>query len=284
MYNELPCDYYNSNPGKRQEENGRFYAKESIMNETQKKAAQMDTDEKVAYARRLIAESDNVVIMAGIGVMMECGALNYDRDTEAYRIEEEYHQCPEEIMSASFYNVRMERFYEFYKKEILSTNLHTTATFPAIEKLQKSGKLKGVLTYNIYGLNKEYEIENVYELDGNIHDNRCSKCQKLFPMEYLRDSKGMPVCDECGGTIRPGIRLHGERMRNDILTDAVNAVSKAEVLLVLGTNLFDNMVKFAVNHYQDNKLILITKHEHFTDKAADLVIHEHVCDIMPKIV
>ncbi len=254
------------------------------MNETQSKTALMNLEERINYATELIEKSDNIVIMAGIGVMMECGALNYDRDTEAYRIEEMYHQCPEEIMSASFYNVRMERFYEFYKKEILSTQLTPTATFPALEKMQKSGKLKALLTYNIYGMNKEYAIENVYELDGNIHDNHCSKCQKKFTMEYLRDSKGMPVCDACGAPIRPGIRLHGERMRNDILTNAVNAVSKADVLLVLGTNLFDDMVQFAVNHYQNNKLILVTKHEHFTDKAADLVIHEHVCDVMPRLV
>ncbi len=254
------------------------------MNEIQSMTAGMDYAERIEFAKKLIDGSDNVVAMAGIGVMMECGALNYDRDTEAYRIEEEYHQCPEEIMSASFYNVRMERFYEFYKKEILSAELKPTATFPALEKMQKAGKLKAVLTYNIYGMNKEYDIQNVYELDGNIHDNRCSKCQKLFSREYLRDSVGMPLCDVCGSTIRPGIRLHGERMRNDILTNAVNAVSKADVLLVLGTNLFDNMVKFAVNHYQNDKLILITKHEHFTDKAADLVIHEYVCDVMPQIV
>ncbi len=254
------------------------------MNDTQMKTSVMDVDERIRYAEKLIKESDNIVVIAGIGVMMECGALNYDRDTEAYRIEEEYHHCPEEIMAAAFYNTRIEQFYEFYKKEILSTQLTPTETFPALERLQKSGKLKAVLTYTIYGLGHDYEIENIYELDGNIHDNHCNKCMKKFPMEYLRDSKGMPVCDDCGGTIRPGIRLHGERMRNDILTDAVNAVSKADVLLVLGTNLFDNMVQFAVNHYSKDKLILVTKHEHFTDKAADLVIHEHVCDVLPKIV
>ncbi|MCR4690821.1 MAG: hypothetical protein K5739_05730 [Lachnospiraceae bacterium] len=254
------------------------------MNETQTKTAAMTPEERIEYARSLIQKSDNVVIMAGIGVMMECGALNFDRDTEAYRIEEQYHQCPEEIMSAGFYNVRMERFYDFYKKEILSTSLTPTATFPAIEKLYRSGKLKGVITYTIYGLHNEFDIGNVYELDGSIHDNHCSKCQKKFPMEYIRDSVGMPVCDVCGSRIRPGIRLHGERMRNDILTDAVNAVSKADVLLVLGTNLFDTNVRYAVNHYQNEKLILITKHEHFTDKAADLVIHESVCDVLPKLV
>ena len=103
-------------------------------------------------------------------------------------------------------------------------------------------------------------------------------------MEYLRDYDGVPSCDACKGPIRPGIRLHGERMRNDLLTKAANACAEADVLLVLGTNLFDDMVQFAVNHYQGDKLILVTKHNHFTDKAADIVIHEHVKEILPKIV
>jgi NAD-dependent deacetylase len=241
-------------------------------------------DEKVDYARRLIKQSDNVVCLSGIGVVMECGALNFNNDEVAYRIEEEYDRCPEEIMSSVFYNVRMEQFYDFYKKELLQTVLTPTATFDAMKKLQEMDKLKACVTYNIYGIADKIGLKHVYELDGNIHRNSCSKCGKNFSMEYVRDYAGVPLCDECKAAIRPGIRLHGERMRNDVLTKAVNACADADVLLVLGTNLFDDMVQFAVNHYQGEKLILITKHEHFTDKAADLVIHEYVKDVLPAIV
>lgn len=244
----------------------------------------IDLQTKIEYARRMVEESDNVVCISGIGVLMECGAMNFNRDDVAYRIEDTYHQCPEEIMSSSYYNVRMEQFYQFYKKEILQTKLEVTDTFAALKKMQEMGKLKAYVTYNIYGMAQRNGIENVYELDGNIHNNHCNKCGKAFSMEYVRDYDGFPLCDECKGTIRPGIRLHGERMRNDILTEAVNACAKADVLMVLGTNLYDDMVRFAVNHYKGDKLILITKHEHFTDKAADLVIHERVKDILPQIV
>lgn len=241
-------------------------------------------EEKIEYAKRLIQQSDNVVCLSGIGVVMECGALNFNNDEVAYRIEDTYHRCPEEIMSSVFYNVRMEQFYEFYKKEILNRKLTPTATYDAMKRLQESNKLKACITYNIYGFADQMGIKNVYELDGNIHNNGCSKCGKTFSMEYVRDSEGVPLCDACKAAIRPGVRLHGERMRNDILTKAVNACAEADVLLVLGTNLFDDMVQFAVNHYQGEKLILITKHEHFTDKAADLVIHEYVKEILPAIV
>ena len=241
-------------------------------------------EQKLDYTKRVIEKSDNVVCLSGIGVVMECGALNFNRDDVAYRIEEEYGRCPEEIMSSVFYNVRMKQFYEFYKTELLNTKLNPTATYDALRKLQDAGKLKACITYNIYGLAGQLGIENVYELDGSIHNNWCSKCGKTFPMEYLRDYDGVPSCDACKGPIRPGIRLHGERMRNDLLTKAANACAEADVLLVLGTNLFDDMVQFAVNHYQGDKLILVTKHDHFTDKAADIVIHEYVKEILPKIV
>ena len=241
-------------------------------------------ENRIGYVKRMIAESDNIVCLSGVGVVMECGALNFNRDDEAYRIEEEYDRCPEEIMSSVFYNVRMKQFYDFYKKEILNMKLTPTATYDALRTLQEAGKLKACITYNIYGTAEQMGLKNVYELDGNIHNNWCSKCGKTFSMEYLRDSRDVPLCDVCKGAIRPGIRLHGERMRNNVLTLAANACAEADVLLVLGTNLFDDMVQFAVNHYQGEKLILVTPHDHFTDKAADVVIHEHVKDILPKIV
>lgn len=241
-------------------------------------------EEKIEYTKRTIMQSDNIVCLSGVGVVMECGALNFNRDDVAYRIEEEYDRCPEEIMSSVFYNVRMKQFYDFYKKELLNLKLTPTATYDALRKLQEIGKLKACITYNIYGIAGQMGIENVYELDGSIHNNWCSKCGKKFPMEYLRDSEGVPLCDSCKAAIRPGIRLHGERMRNNLLTKAANACADADVLLVLGTNLFDDMVQFAVNHYQGDKLILVTPHDHFTDKAADIVIHEYVKDILPKIV
>ncbi len=241
-------------------------------------------DMKIEYVKRIIAHSDNIVCLSGVGVVMECGALNFNRDDEAYRIEEEYGRGPEEILSSVFYNVRMKQFYDFYKKEILSMQLTPTVTYDALRLLQDAGKLKACITYNIYGTAEQMGLKNVYELDGNIHNNWCSKCGKKFSMTYLRDSTGVPICDVCKGAIRPGIRLQGERMRNNVLTLAANACADADVLLVLGTNLYDDMVQFAVNHYQGDKLILVTPHDHFTDKAADVVIHEYVKDILPKIV
>ena len=57
------------------------------------------------------------------------------------------------------------------------------------------------------------------------------------------------------------------------MTEAANACQEADALLVLGTNFYDSMVRFAINHYSGDKLILLSKHEHFRDKSADIIIH-----------
>ena len=119
-------------------------------------------------------------------------------------------------------------------------------------------------TYNIYGTAEQMGLKNVYELDGNIHNNWCSKCGKTFSMEYLRDSRDVPLCDVCKGAIRPGIRLHGERMRNNVLTLAANACAEAEGYAVYRfdetQNQWTNIANIEETAYVDSGLLAGTEY------------------------
>ena len=245
---------------------------------------QQSKEEKIERVRQMIYNTGNIVCLVGIGVTMECGAVNFLHERECYRIEDIYHYSPEEIFSTGFYSAKKEKFFEFYKKEILSLNLTVGESLYAIKELERWGKLKGCVTSNVYGLPEMVGIHNIINMHGNIHENWCVKCGKHFDSDYLKNSKGVPVCDACGSNIRPGVRLYGEMVRNDVITRLADVCQHADVLLVLGTNLYDSMVKNALRYYNGNKLVLITKHEHFTDKKADIVIHDEVNKVLPKIV
>ncbi len=241
-------------------------------------------EEKIARVKQMVYNSNNIVCLLGVGVAMECGGVNFLHERESYRIEDKYHYSPEEIFSSGFYSAKKEKFFEFYKKEVLSLNLTIGESLRAIKELDNWGKLKGCVTRNLYGQAERAGISNVIALYGNIHENWCTKCGKHFDVEYLKNSVGVPVCDVCGSSIRPGVRLYGELVRNDVMTRCANVCQYADVLLVLGTNLYDSMVKNALKYYSGNKLVLVTKHEHFTDKKADIVIHDEVNKVLPKIV
>lgn len=244
---------------------------------------QLTLEESKERAKEILASANHIVALLGVGVVMECGGLNYLNNQVIYRIEEQYHRSPDEIMSSGFYSARTERFFQYYKDEYLADQCEPNETFRALKMLDDEGRLKACITQNTHGLEKKAGIRNVIELYGSRNVNWCTKCGKRFPMEYILHSKGVPVCDECHTTIRPGIRLYGEMIRNDVMTEAANTCQEADVLIVLGTNFYDSMVRFAINHYRGDKLVLISKHEHFRDKYADVIIHEEVKDVLPRL-
>jgi NAD-dependent deacetylase len=68
------------------------------------------------------------------------------------------------------------------------------------------------------------------------------------------------------------------------MTEAVNACEDADLILCLGTNMYDNMVRFCTEAYKGNRLVLITKEEHYMDKYANVVIHDNVSKVLPQII
>ena len=188
------------------------------------------------------------------------------------------------MMSVGYYSARRDKFFDFYKREILGVDLKPAGLYQDLKRLQKRGKILKIITQSYYDLHNKVGLTDVVELHGNVNHNHCSECGKEFTLEYIKAQKGVPLCDECKSAIRPGVLLFGETIHNDLMTEAVNACEEADLILVLGTNMYDNMVKFCTEDYKSDRVVLITKEEHFTDRYADLVIHDRVSDVLPKVI
>ncbi len=241
-------------------------------------------EEQINRLRRMIEATDHIVCLLGVGMGIECGLKNRWCNEEAYRVEEEYGYSPEEIYSATFYSTKTELFYRYYKKECLNMNVEPSEAYYSLLKLEKRGKLTACITHNIQSMAVKVGLSNVIELHGSIHENECPKCHAVYSAVYMRDAKGVPLCEVCKQPIRPHVKLQGEQIRNDRMTQAANACQAAHMILVLGTNLNHPMVKSFIRYYMGNKVVLVTKHEHYTDKQADLCIYGEVRDILPKVV
>ena len=75
--------------------------------------------------------------------------------------------------------------------------------------------------------------------------------EKKYPVEYIREAKRVPLCTECNAPIRPGVCLMGEKVDNKVITKAADEVQKADVLLVLGTNLKTYLCTQLINYGGD---------------------------------
>ncbi len=70
---------------------------------------------------------------------------------------------------------------------------------------------------------------------------------------------------------------------NRVITRAAEEIQRAEVLLVLGTNLKSYLCSQLTDYYGGQKLILVNETPHYSDRFADIVIHQRVDDLMERI-
>ena len=241
-------------------------------------------DKQLIAARAMMKSSDRIVCLLGVGMDIESGIPNLWSNDTAYYLEDKYGYSLEEMYSATFLNTRPAKFYEYYKELFLEKECEPCAAFKAVSMLEKKGKIKGCITESISGLAKRSGISNIIELHGNIDNNWCPKCKKKYTKQFILSQENVPLCNECKATIRPGIILTGEQVRNDYMTYAANMAASADMLLVLGTNMNDNMVKWVMNYFTGEHVLVISKNIHFSDNRANLVINEEVQEVLPQLI
>ena len=69
-----------------------------------------------------------------------------------------------------------------------------------------------------------------------------------------------------------------------MMTRAVEEISRADVLLLLGTTVNSGLCERYVKYFEGSKMILINGQEHYLDEKADIVLYEEVKSALPKIV
>jgi NAD-dependent deacetylase len=243
------------------------------------------TDERIVeYIRKKIRDSKKIVAFIGIEMLVESGGYNLDSNEEHYRVEEEYGFSPEDMLTNSFFNSKPDKFYKFYKKEILGMKTHINPAYKAMMKLEDMGKLAAVITENYHGLPEGVKFKNFIELNGSMNRNKCPRCGMNYDLNYIMDSKGIPICDECKTAIRPDIRLLGERANTKILTDVAVACEGADIIMFLGTNIYNERLEFQVSPEDDQLKILFTSDNLINNKLVDFVIRDEISTFLPLVI
>lgn len=222
---------------------------------------------------QILRDSRYTVVLSGAGLMAESGYPLLRDGRESYEIEEKYGYSYEEIFSSAFYSARKELFFSFYKEVILkAAQLPPGKGFYALKTLQDYGLVDSIITRRIAGLEDRAGCRNVVNLKGTIFDNTCPVCGRSYPVEYMRDAKGVPLCGRCMVAIRPHVCLFGEMIDNGLMTRAAEEVEKADVLLVLGASLASPLCSRLLQYFRGTELILVTEKEHYSNERADIVI------------
>ena len=223
--------------------------------------------------QQIIDESGRIVFFGGAGVSTESGIPDFRSVDGLYH--QHYADPPEEILSATYFRRRTEEFYRFYRDKMLPLDAQPNAAHRFLAELERAGRLTAVVTQNIDGLHQAAGSRTVLELHGSIHRNRCLKCARFFPPEYIRDSVGVPACP-CGGVIKPEVVLYEEGLDDDVLSASVHHIRRADTMIVAGTSLTVYPAAGLLRYFRGRHLVLINRDATPMDGSADLVIHDSV--------
>ena len=235
----------------------------------------MDTD-KINALKQIIDGSDNIVFFGGAGVSTESGIPDFRSADGIYNQDLGREVSPEEMISHTFFVRHTADFYEFYKDKLIYPDAKPNDCHKALAELEKQGKLKAVVTQNIDGLHEMAGSKRVYDIHGSVLRNFCERCHAFYGVKKILESPGVPVCDKCGGRIKPDVVLYEESLDENKLYGAMNAIAQADVLIVGGTSLVVYPASGLIRYFQGSKLILINKSETSADRYADLVIRDSI--------
>lgn len=237
-------------------------------------------NESIQKLQKLISDYDNIVFFGGAGVSTESGIPDFRSVDGLYN--QQYDYPPETILSHTFFMQKPEEFYRFYKAKMLCDTAKPNAAHLKLAELERDGKLKAVITQNIDNLHQAAGSRIVYELHGSVYRNYCMKCGKSYDFDYVKSSEGVPKC-ECGGIIKPDVVLYEEGLDNTTINNSVQAIAKADVLIIGGTSLAVYPAASLIDYYQGNHLVVINKAPTPRDRYADLLIQEPIGEVFSLI-
>ena len=81
----------------------------------------------------------------------------------------------------------------------------------------------------------------------------------MFGLNYVLNSKGVPLCDKCGGVVKPDVVLYQEGLDSDVLDASIRALSEADLLIVAGTSLSVYPASGLIRYYGGDNIVVINK-------------------------
>ena len=243
--------------------------------------------------KAMIDEAQRIVFFGGAGVSTESGIPDFRSEKGLYEAQHKYGHSPEEIISKSFFLRNPDLFYQYYKDNLIYPDARPNAAHMGLVDIEKAGKDIKIVTQNIDGLHHMAGSGIIYELHGSVHRNYCVDCGKTYDLAFMldpenckkegKDSKYINWCVKCGGIVRPDVVLYEEGLDGFTISEAVSAITNADLLIVGGTSLVVYPAAGFLNYFRGKALVLINMSATSVDSRADLVIRRPIGEVFSEI-
>ena len=161
----------------------------------------------------------------------------------------------------------------------------------ALVDLERRGRLHALVTQNIDGLHQQagHAADMVIEVHGTMRDVMCMACGWRGPMgpvlDRLRAGEEDPDCGRCGGILKSATISFGQSLVPAVISRAMRAAERADLLLAIGTSLQVYPVAGAVPIAKaaGARVVIVNAEPTPFDEIADAVLREPIGRILPAL-
>lgn len=231
-------------------------------------------------------DSKKITFFGGAGVSTESGVPDFRSKDGLYNQHdvrfEKYR--PEYLLSHSCLMYESAVYFEFHRQKMDTRKIEPNNAHKFLAKLEEEGKINGIVTQNIDGLHQKAGSKKVFEIHGSALRNYCLNCKKQYDVNYIFDSdEAVPHCS-CGGMIRPDITLYEEGLPDEDVSNAINALSEADMLIIGGTSLTVYPAASFINYFRGKYLVVINQSDLNIQKHENtLIIKEKIGEVFTEM-
>jgi NAD-dependent SIR2 family protein deacetylase len=264
---------------------------------------------EIRSLRTFLAQTESLVVLSGAGVSTPSGIPDY-RDRNGDR----KHSPP--IQYSDFMRNKSARRRYWARSYIGWQRFSAAQPNPAhhaLARLEGAGKVDMVITQNVDRLHSEAGNRRVIDLHGDLSKVRCMGCEARTERaefqaaleranpgwgaraeQYRADgdveladeaveSFSAPDCAICGGIVKPDVVMFGESVPKSRVQDAMDAVERADALLVVGSSLMVfSGFRFARRAGELGKpVVIVNRGRTRADDLAELRIDEDCSSVLP---
>lgn len=247
----------------------------------------MNDRHKLEKFAQLIIDSENIVVLSGAGMGTESSIPDFrSPGTGLWE-----RMDPYEFGDINSYVGNTEKYFDMMLEVGVSIfKAKPNKGHKALTKLQKLGKLHGILTQNIDNLHQKAKTKcPIVELHGTVNESICLGCGRIFPITNLVNKvlKGQKIaCDECNGMLKPNAIFFGEPLDSRVLQEADELIDSCDLLIILGSSLLVTPVSLYPSRAisRGAKVVIINIQKTYIDDQADVVIHDKIGSVLPLVI
>ncbi len=245
---------------------------------------------------RVWKTAKTVVVFTGAGMSTESGLPDFRSAQGMWK------QRPESLATLGALSQTPDEFYFFYQWRIKQLGgVCPNAGHLALALLEKTGRVKHLITQNVDGLHQLAGSDRVSELHGTLRTVSCLKCRKSFDNRNFLPTRDdweaeyrdgtyhhgpECFCPDCGGNLRPDVVLFGEAVPKEAWRESEEWSGRADLFVVIGSSLLVSPANLLPQQavQAGAKLLIINQDPTPLDHLATWCLRTKAAETLPAIV